>query len=71
MTLTPYSSASAAPCIPGNDGDSAGWVLTYRAAEPLEERLADQLHEAGEHHQVGVVRRDRVGQRAVPVLAGC
>ena len=27
---------------------------------------ADQLHEAGEDHQVGCVRRDRVGERGVP-----
>ena len=30
VTFTPYASASAGPCIPGNDGDSAGWVLTNR-----------------------------------------
>ena len=28
VTLTPYARASAGPCMPGNDGDSAGWVLT-------------------------------------------
>ena len=27
VTFTPCSSASAAPCMPGNDGSSAGWVL--------------------------------------------
>ena len=30
VTLTPYASASAGPCMPGNDGESAGWVLTVR-----------------------------------------
>ena len=47
VTLTPYASASRAPCIPGNDGSSAGWVLTHAAAERGEERRPDQLHEAG------------------------
>ena len=30
VTLTPYASASRTPCAPGNDGSSAGWVLTIR-----------------------------------------
>src|SRR6185312_4593993 len=30
VTLTPYASASRGPCIPGKDGDRAGWVLTVR-----------------------------------------
>ena len=32
MTFTPYASASAGPCIPGNDGDSAGWVFSILPA---------------------------------------
>jgi hypothetical protein len=28
VTFTPYARASAGPLVPGNDGSSAGWVLT-------------------------------------------
>ena len=66
VTLTPYARASRGPCMPGNDGDSAGWVLTRAAAEPGQERRAGELHEAGQHDEVGLVRRDRLGQRDVP-----
>ena len=34
-----------------------------------EEGRADQLHEAGEHDQVGLVRRDASASARVPVLA--
>ena len=37
VTFTPYASASAGPCIPGNDGDSAGWVLTTLPPNSAEE----------------------------------
>ena len=40
------------------------------AAEGIQERLADQLHEPGQHDQVGRVGRARAGQRRIPVLAG-
>ena len=29
-TLTPYRRASRTPCMPGNDGSSAGWLLMNR-----------------------------------------
>ena len=40
------------------------------AGEPGEELVPDQLHEAGQHDQVGLEGRHRVGERPVPVVAG-
>ena len=44
-------------------------MLTVRPPKRVEELGADQLHEAGQHDQVGLEAGDGVGQRAVPVLA--
>src|SRR5690606_4457684 len=40
------------------------------AAEPREEARPEDLHEAGGHHQVRLVLRDRLGQGGVPVVPG-
>ena len=36
VTFTPWASASRTPCVPGNDGSSAGWV--FRQRPPKESR---------------------------------
>ena len=43
VTLTPCASASRTPCMPGNAGSRAGWVLTVPAPELVEEAGAEQL----------------------------
>ncbi len=69
MTLTPYASASAGPCIPGNDGDSAGWVLTTRPSKRPRKSSLTSFMKPAEHDQVGLEAGHGVGQRAVPVVA--
>ena len=49
---------------PGNAGSSDGWVLID--AEPVHDRRCEDAHEAGEDDEVGLVRRDRVGDGVVP-----
>ncbi len=53
VTFTPWASASAAPCMPGNDGSSAGWALTYAAAVALEERRPTSFMKPARTEQVG------------------
>ena len=40
--------------------------VDHAAGEPAEELRTDQLHEAGQHHQVGLEGRHRVGQGRCP-----
>ena len=55
------------PVHPGERRGQRGVGVDGAAAEPGQERLAGQPHEAGEDHQARVVRRHVPGERLVPL----
>ena len=50
-------------------GSSDGWMFEQAPGVALHESRRQDAHEAGEQHQVGRVRVDRLGERGVEGLA--
>ena len=63
VLLAPAARASSIGVRPGNAGRSEGWTLTTRSREALQERRREQVHVAGEHHQLR--RRAASSQSAI------
>ena len=53
----------------GERGAQRWMGVDHAIGESVEERVADQLHEAREDDDVGVEGRDRPGERDVPLRA--
>ena len=62
-TFTPYSSACSIAPTPGNAGSSAGCTLMIRPAKRRMKPGVEQLHEAGEHHQLDAALLEPIRQR--------
>ena len=57
------------PGCPGKAGSSDGWTLRIRPAKRRMNGAAEDLHEAGQHHELDLVPLEPVAERAVARLA--